>query len=101
MICYKSKLHHIGMGRALNGTRVILLVAGRNIRVLSEDGELLRHLTLDPNRDYQPRGTAYFHHASRHLSTMPRDITTVPGGVAQKGRRAPPRSVTLEAAHPL
>ncbi len=57
-IRYRSKLHHIGMGRALNGTRVILLVAGREIRVLNEHGELLRQLTLDPSRDYQPRGTA-------------------------------------------
>jgi len=52
---YKSKLHHIGMGRALKGTRVILLVAGRDIRVLSSDGELIRRLTLDPSRDYQPQ----------------------------------------------
>lgn len=37
-IRYKSKLHHIGMGRALGGVRVILLVAGRRIRVLGEDG---------------------------------------------------------------
>ena len=57
-IRYMSKLHHIGMGRALNGTRVILLVAGRQIRVLDEHGELLRQLRLDPSRDYQPRGTA-------------------------------------------
>ena len=55
-IRYKSKLHHIGMGRALNGTFVILLVAGRDIRVLSRDGDLLRQLTLDPSKDYQPRG---------------------------------------------
>jgi len=55
-IRYKSKLHHIGMGRALNGTRVILLVAGRQIRVLNDHGEPLRQLTLDPSRDYQPRG---------------------------------------------
>jgi transposase InsO family protein len=53
---YRSKLHHIGMGNALRGTRVIMLVAGRDIRVLSEDGELLRQLTLDPGKDYQPRG---------------------------------------------
>ncbi|MBA3630043.1 MAG: DDE-type integrase/transposase/recombinase [Actinobacteria bacterium] len=57
-IRYKSKLHHIGMGRALNGTRVILLVAGRQIRVLDEHGELLRQLRLDPSRDYQRRGAA-------------------------------------------
>ena len=53
---YKSKLHHIGMGRALKGIRVILLVAGRDIHVVNEDGELLRELTLDPSRDYQARG---------------------------------------------
>jgi hypothetical protein len=34
---------------------VILLVAGRDIRVLSSDGQLLRRLTLDPNRDFQPQ----------------------------------------------
>ncbi|MBA3431298.1 MAG: DDE-type integrase/transposase/recombinase [Actinobacteria bacterium] len=55
-IRYRSKLHHIGMGRALNGRRVILVVASREIRVLSEDGELLRQLTLDPGKDYQARG---------------------------------------------
>ncbi len=53
---YRSKLHHIGMGNKLRGTRVIMLVAGRDIRVLSEGGELLRELTLDPNKDYQARG---------------------------------------------
>ena len=55
-IRYAGKLHHIGMGRALKARRVILLVAGRDIRVLGEDGELLRSLTLDPSRDYQARG---------------------------------------------
>jgi len=55
-IRYRGKLHHIGMGRALKGTRVVLLVADRDIRVVSEDGELLRALTLDPSRDYQARG---------------------------------------------
>ncbi len=53
---YRSKLHHIGMGNALRGTRVIMLVAGRDIRVLSEEGELLRQLTLDPSKDYQAGG---------------------------------------------
>lgn len=57
-IRYKSKLHHIGMGRALKGARVILLVAGRQIRVLDEQGGLLRELILDPSRDYQPHGRA-------------------------------------------
>jgi hypothetical protein len=32
-----------------------MLVDGLDVRVVSEDGELLRHLTLDPSRDYQPQ----------------------------------------------
>ncbi|MDQ3660392.1 MAG: integrase core domain-containing protein [Actinomycetota bacterium] len=55
-IRYKSKLHHIGMGRARKGTRIILLVAGRNIRIITTEGELLRDFELDPSRDYQPHG---------------------------------------------
>jgi hypothetical protein len=49
-----TKLHHIGVGRAHMGRRIIALVLDLDIRVLSEEGELLRHLTLDPTRDYQP-----------------------------------------------
>ena len=55
-IRHRSRLHHIGMGRALRGTRVLLLVDGLDVRVLTEDGTLLRRLTLDPSRDYQPSG---------------------------------------------
>ncbi len=55
-IRYKSKLHHIGMGRKLAGTRIVLLVAGRQIRIIARDGRLLRNFELDPNRDYQPQG---------------------------------------------
>ena len=53
---HRTRLHHIGVGHAHKGKRVILLVDGLDVRVLSEDGQLLRHLTLDPTRDYQPRG---------------------------------------------
>ncbi len=35
-------------------TRVLVLVADLDVQVLTEDGELLRALTLDPSRDYQP-----------------------------------------------
>jgi hypothetical protein len=55
---HNSKLHHIGLGRRLVGTRVLVLVDGLRIRVLSEDGELIRELSLDPARDYQPHGRA-------------------------------------------
>ncbi|MGH3923874.1 MAG: IS481 family transposase [Pseudonocardiaceae bacterium] len=53
---HRTRLHHIGVGRRHKGTRVILLVDGLDVRVVSEQGELLRHLTLDPSRDYQPQG---------------------------------------------
>ena len=52
-----TRLHHIGVGHAHKGRRVTLLVKGLDVRVISEDGELLRHLTLDPTRDYQPQGS--------------------------------------------
>jgi transposase InsO family protein len=53
---HNSRLHHIGLGRGRIGTRVLALVDGLRVRVLTEDGELLRELTLDPSRDYQPQG---------------------------------------------
>ena len=38
-------------------TRVVMLIADLDVRVIdAATGELLRHLTLDPNRDYQPLG---------------------------------------------
>jgi hypothetical protein len=50
---YKGKLHHIGVGHPYEGWRVIMLVAGLDIRILGIDGSPLRHLTLDPSVDYQ------------------------------------------------
>jgi transposase InsO family protein len=54
---HNSRLHHIGLGRALTGTPITLLVDDLHIRVIGRHtGELLRELTLDPTRDFQPRG---------------------------------------------
>ena len=52
---YNSRLHHIGLGRRHAGTRVLVLVADLDVRVLTHEGELLREFTLDPRRDYQPQ----------------------------------------------
>lgn len=52
-IRHSGKLLHIGVGRAHNRTRVVLLVAGTQVRVLNKEGVLLGHLTLDPTRNYQ------------------------------------------------
>ena len=42
--------------RASTKPGVISLVADVDIRVVAtQTGELLRHLTLDPSRDYQPQ----------------------------------------------
>jgi hypothetical protein len=51
---YMSCLHHIGLGRAHKGRVVKLLVADRSVRVIDATGELIRELTLDPSRCYQP-----------------------------------------------
>jgi transposase InsO family protein len=53
---YRSKLHHIGVGRAHTGTRVLILMAGLDVRVIDPDGVLIRHLELDPSIDYQGQG---------------------------------------------
>jgi hypothetical protein len=51
---HDSRLHHIKVGRRFAGTRVVMLVAGLDVRIVSEDGELLRELELDPSKGYQP-----------------------------------------------
>ena len=52
---HNSRLHHIGIGRRHAGTHIRMLIQELHIRVITEDGELLRELTLDPTRDYQPQ----------------------------------------------
>jgi len=55
---HRSKLHHVAVGRAHKGKRVLVLVADLDIRVIAEDGVMLRHLELDPSVDYQGRARA-------------------------------------------
>jgi transposase InsO family protein len=59
---HSSRLLHIGVGRAYKGQVVRLLVADANVRVVSDDGQLLRELTLDPTRKYQPQKAPYTVH---------------------------------------
>nr|WP_235498077.1 IS481 family transposase [Frankia sp. R43] len=52
-----GRLHHIGIGRTHARTPVLLLVHDLDVRVIhATTGELLRELTIDPTRDYQPTG---------------------------------------------
>jgi Integrase core domain len=53
----QGRLYHIGIGRPHAGTRVLLLVQDLHIRVINADtGELIRELTLNPEKSYQPTG---------------------------------------------
>jgi transposase InsO family protein len=53
----EGRLHHIGLGAEHRGRRVILLSHDLDVRVIDEaTGELLRKLTIDPAKDYQPLG---------------------------------------------
>ncbi|UFU03640.1 IS481 family transposase [Ruania suaedae] len=50
-------LHHIGIGRTHARTPVILLIADLDITIINAaTGEILRELTLDPTKRYQPTG---------------------------------------------
>jgi len=79
---YDSRLRHIGLGREHARRRVLILVADLDIRVIdAETGELLRGLTLDPGRDYQP--------LARPPGPRPRQHTTAPADGVKAGRRPP------------
>jgi transposase InsO family protein len=84
---HNGKLHHIGIGRAHAGTRVLLLVQDLDIRVVNADtGELIRELVLHPDKNYQPTGkpAGWPKKTPRPLcgfavSSMSCDITVVAG----------------------
>lgn len=53
-----GKLRHIGIGRAHARTHVLILANDLDISIINAaTGELLRELTIDLDRDYQPRTT--------------------------------------------
>jgi hypothetical protein len=57
---HNSQLHHIGIGRRWAGTKVLILARDLELRIITQDdGELIRELTLDPARDYQPQAQRY------------------------------------------
>lgn len=68
---YLGRLRHIGLGMAYKDRSIRLLVAGDHVRVVTEEGTLLRQLTLDPSRDYQRiGGRTLVHDVVRHVSAM-------------------------------
>jgi transposase InsO family protein len=52
-----GRLYSIGIGRTHTRTRVLVLVQDLDIRIIhAATGELIRELTLDPTKRYQPTG---------------------------------------------
>ena len=53
---HNGRLHHIGLGRTRARTRIILLINDLEITIIvAITGEIIRRLTLDTSRDYQPQ----------------------------------------------
>jgi transposase InsO family protein len=68
---YLGRLRHIPVGVAHKNRRVRLLVAGPDVRIVAEDGDLIRALTLDPTRNYQPLGGRWpVHNVLQQACTM-------------------------------
>ena len=67
---YRSTLLHLGIGRRYAGTRVVLVVAVRDVRVINNDGELLAQFTIDP----PPRPTKHKHDPDNTLNVV-RDVS--------------------------
>src|SRR2546428_308455 len=66
---YLSVLRHIYIGRAHKGQAIRLLVAGDHVRIVREDGQVLRALTLDSDRRYFGAATPV-HNVVRQVSSM-------------------------------
>jgi len=52
-----GQLHHIGIGRNLDRTRILMLIDDLGVRIIhATTGEIIRTLTIDPNRRYHGTG---------------------------------------------
>jgi transposase InsO family protein len=53
---HAGRLRHIGIGRAHARKHVLMLIHDADVTISDiTTGEIIRELTIDPNRDYQPR----------------------------------------------
>jgi len=46
----------VAVGRRHDKKAVLILVANRDVRIMTPDGTTIRRLTLDPKRIHQPHG---------------------------------------------
>lgn len=52
---YLGRLRHLNVGWRYRGQRIRLYIVDDHVDFVSEDGEFIGGITLDPARDYQPR----------------------------------------------
>jgi hypothetical protein len=53
---YRGRLFRLGIGRAYKGRRVVLMVAGPQVRIFDEKHQLIWELTIDPTKKHLGRG---------------------------------------------
>jgi hypothetical protein len=53
---YLGRMRHLNVGWPYRGQRIRLYVVDDHVDMVTEDGELIGEITIDPERDYQPRG---------------------------------------------
>ena len=53
---HAGRLRHLGIGRAHAGTHVLMLIHDADVTISNATtGEIIRELTIDPTKNYQPR----------------------------------------------
>jgi transposase InsO family protein len=67
---YLGRLRHLYVSYKYKRRAVTLLVAGPHLRVIADDGSILRELTLDSSRNYQPVARAAGLRSRETESTM-------------------------------
>lgn len=79
-IAYKHSrpYHPQTCGKDYVGTRVIMSIKDLDIRVLTEQGDLLRQLELDPTRDSQPTGRPPGPPKGRYAGINRTKVSTMP-----------------------
>jgi transposase InsO family protein len=68
---YLSRLRHIRVGALHKNRKVRLFVVGADVRIVTDDGQLLRALTLEPDRTYYGLGGRWpVHNVLQQASSM-------------------------------
>lgn len=76
MLRRAGRTHHIQLGTALGGTPVRMLIHDLDVTIINrETGEILRELTINPDKDSQPRGLKPGPQPGNKKGGMPKGFT--------------------------